>query len=111
MRDGRAQYVGQLGRDLDVATGQRSAELTMLNILASVQAEFGELDQVRSFVQLSVFVHSTAEFAEHHLVADGASRLVSELYGAGSAHARYAVGMTSLPFGIATEIAAVAELR
>jgi enamine deaminase RidA (YjgF/YER057c/UK114 family) len=110
MRDGKAVYTGKLGRDLDVEDGRRSAELTMLNVLASMKADLGELARVRGFVRLSVFVNSTEEFELHHLVADGASALLRAVFGPEAAHARYAVGMAGLPFGIATEIEAVAEV-
>ena len=110
MRDGKARYVGKVGADLDIAAGAESAELTMLNVLASMKAELGELSRVTGFLRLSVFVNATAEFDKHHLVADGASQLLTKLYGPSAAHARYAVGMNSLPFNIATEIEAVAEV-
>ena len=111
MRDGKVVFSGKLGADLDVAAGKRAAELTMLNVLSSMRAEVGELSQIAGFLRLSVFVNATATFDMHHLVADGASELLTKLYGASAQHARYAVGMNSLPFGIATEIEVIAELR
>jgi enamine deaminase RidA (YjgF/YER057c/UK114 family) len=110
MRDGKVVYAGKVGADLDIAAGARSAELTMLNVLASIKADLGELSRVIGFVRLSVFVNATADFDKHHLVADGASQLLTKLYGPAAAHARFAVGMASLPFNIATEIEAVVEV-
>jgi enamine deaminase RidA (YjgF/YER057c/UK114 family) len=110
MRDGKAVYTGKVGTDLDIATGAQSAELTMLNVLASIKAELGELNLVSGFLRLSVFVNAAPDFDKHHLVADGASTLLTNLYGQAAAHARYAIGVNSLPFNIATEIEAVAEL-
>jgi enamine deaminase RidA (YjgF/YER057c/UK114 family) len=110
MRDGKAVFTGKVGADLDIEAGALSAELTMLNILASVKESLGELSRVTGVVRLSVFVNATPEFDRHHLVADGASRLLTRLYGPAAAHARYAVGLNSLPFGIATEIEAVFEI-
>jgi enamine deaminase RidA (YjgF/YER057c/UK114 family) len=110
MRDGRAVYVGKVGADLDIEGGARAAELTMLNVLASIKANLGELGQVTGFIRLSVFVNATPEFTMHHLVADGASKLLTKVYGPGAAHARFAVGVASLPFNIATEIEAIAEV-
>lgn len=110
MSDGKAVYVGKLGSDLDTETGVRAAELTMLNVLASIKAELGELSRVTGFVRLSIFVNATPDFDRHHLVADGASRLLTKLYGPAAAHARYAVGMNSLPFNIATEIEGIAAV-
>lgn len=110
MRDGAAVYTGKVGRDFDVPTAQRAAELTMLNVLASMKAELGELSRVQGFIRLSVFVNSTEDFELHHLVADGASGLLGRLFGPTVAHARFAVGVAALPFRIATEIEAVAEV-
>lgn len=110
MRDGKAVFTGKLGAELDVEGGRASARLTALNLLASIRAELGDLDAIAGFVRLAVFVNATPEFDRHHLVADGASDLLVELFGPQAAHARYAVGMASLPFDIATEIEAVVEL-
>src|SRR3954453_16973511 len=92
MRDGVVVYSGKLGQDLDLEEGRRSAELTMLNVLASMKADLGELSHVKGFLRVSVFVNSAPDFTEHHLVADGASALLGALYGATAAHSRYAVG-------------------
>jgi hypothetical protein len=110
MRDGVVVYAGKVGADLDIASAAKAAELTMLNVLASIKAAIGELSRITGFVRVSVFVNATADFDKHHLVADGASQLLTKLYGPAAAHARFAVGMNSLPFNIATEIEAVAEL-
>ncbi len=82
----------------------------MLNVLASLKAELGTLERIRGFLRLSVFVNATPAFDLHHLVADGASDLLGELFGPAAAHARYAVGVASLAFGIATEIEVLAEV-
>ncbi|MCL2781329.1 MAG: RidA family protein [Actinomycetia bacterium] len=111
MRDGKAVYTGKVGAELDIATGTASAELTMLNVLASMKADLGELSRVTGFLRLAVFINAAPDFQLHHLVADGASKLLTALWGPGAAHARFAVGMTSLPFSIATEIEAVALVR
>jgi enamine deaminase RidA (YjgF/YER057c/UK114 family) len=107
MRDGQAVFTGKVGIDLDVEDGAASAELAMLNILTSVKASLGSLDRIRGFVRLSIFVNAAPDFKLHHLVANGASNLVTRLYGAEAGHARCAVGVASLPFDIATEIEAV----
>jgi enamine deaminase RidA (YjgF/YER057c/UK114 family) len=107
MRDGAAVYRGKLGADVDVETGKRSAELTALNILASVQEALGDLGRVTGFLKLLVLVNATPDFAYPHQVADGASDLFYALYGPSSRHARSAIGVASLPFGITTEVEAV----
>ena len=72
-RDGEYIYQGKLGAEIDVATGQQAARLTIINLLASLKAEIGELDRVTRVVKLLVLVNSAPEFAEQHLVANGAS--------------------------------------
>jgi enamine deaminase RidA (YjgF/YER057c/UK114 family) len=104
-RDGSYDYVGKLGREVDVPTGQQSARLTIVNLLASLKAEIGELDRVKRVVKLLVLVNSDPEFTQQHLVANGASDLLVEIFGeARGKHGRSAIGMGSLPFGISVEI-------
>jgi enamine deaminase RidA (YjgF/YER057c/UK114 family) len=107
MRDGKAVYTGKLGREVDIPTGVKSAELTALNMLASIKAEVGELSRVTGWLKLLVLVNATEDFQLPHQVADGASALIHQLYGPSSVHARSAIGVATLPFGISTEIEAV----
>ena len=111
MRDGVAVYRGKLGADIDIETGKRSAQLTALNVLASVKQELGSLGRVTGFLKLLVLVNATPDFAYPHQVADGASDLLFALYGPSSRHARSAVGVASLPLSIATEIEAVLTIE
>jgi enamine deaminase RidA (YjgF/YER057c/UK114 family) len=91
-RDGEFVYLGKLGRDLDVAAGQASARLVVLNLLASLKAEIGELDRVRRVVKLLVLVNSDPEFGEQPAVANGASDLLVEIFGPERGrHARSAI--------------------
>ena len=79
-------------------TGQAAARLTIVNLLASLKAEIGELDRVKRVVKLLVLVNSDPEFGEQHLVANGASDLLVEIFGAERGrHARSAIGMGALP--------------
>lgn len=104
-RGGEYAYRGKLGADLDVAAGQEAARVTMVNLLASLKAEVGELDRVRRVVKLLVLVNSAPDFQEQHLVANGGSDLLVEIFGPERGrHARSAVGMAALPFGISVEI-------
>jgi enamine deaminase RidA (YjgF/YER057c/UK114 family) len=98
-------HLGKLGRDVDVPTGQASARLTIVNLLASLKDEIGDLDRVSRVVKLLVLVNSDPEFKEQHLVANGASDLLVEIFGPERGrHARSAIGMGALPFGISVEI-------
>jgi enamine deaminase RidA (YjgF/YER057c/UK114 family) len=108
--DGRPVHTGRLGEDLSTADGRRAAEAVMLNLLATVRAELGSLSAVTRFVKLVVFVNSTPDFTEQHLVADGATDLLARAFGAAGARtARSAVGVAALPLGFAVEIEAVVE--
>lgn len=109
--DGEFVYKGKLGREVDVPTGQAAARLTIVNLLASLKAEIGELDRVRRVVKLLVLVNSDPEFGEQPTVANGASDLLVEVFGAARGpHARSAVGMGALPFAIPVEIEAIFEI-
>lgn len=109
--DGEFVYKGKLGREVDVPTGQAAARLTIVNLLASLKAEIGELDRVRRVVKLLVLVNSDPEFGEQPTVANGASDLLVEVFGpARGPHARSAVGMGALPFAIPVEIEAIFEI-
>ena len=111
MRDGIAAYTGRLGDDLSVEDGKKSAELTMLNVLAALKAELGDLARIDGFVKLLVLVKATPEFDEHYLVANGASDLIMHVFGPSGAHARSAIGVVSLPFSISTEIEAIVRIN
>lgn len=109
--NGDYSYKGKLGRDLDVATGQQAARLTIINLLASLKAEIGDLDRVKRVVKLLVLINSDPEFKEQHLVANGASDLLVAIFGSDRGrHGRSAIGMGALPFGISVEIEGIFAL-
>lgn len=109
-RDGEFVYLGKLGRELDKETGYQAARLVMLNSLASLKAVIGDLDKVTRVVKLLGMVNSTPEFADQPFVINGASDLLTEIFGERGRHARSAVGMSALPFGISVEIEMVVEV-
>ncbi|MCL4288911.1 MAG: RidA family protein [Thermoleophilia bacterium] len=112
VENGELTFIGKLGRDMDVETGQKAAQLTMLNLLATLAAEIGGLDRVERVVKLLVMVNSTPDFAEQPFVANGASDLLVEIFGPERGlHARSAIGMGALPFGISVEIEGIFEVR
>jgi enamine deaminase RidA (YjgF/YER057c/UK114 family) len=110
-KDGEFVYKGKLGREVDVSTGQAAAALTIVNLLASLKAEIGELGRVRRVVKLLVLVNSDPEFGEQPTVANGASEILVEVFGPERGpHARSAIGMGALPFGIPVEIEGIFEI-
>jgi enamine deaminase RidA (YjgF/YER057c/UK114 family) len=108
--DGKAQYVGQLGREFGVEDGAKAARLCAINILAQVKAATGDLDRVARCVKLTGFVNATTDFKDHPKVVNGASDLMVEAFGDSGRHARAAVGVSGLPLGVAVEVDAVFEL-
>ncbi len=111
MEGGKVAVTGHLGRDVDVAGGQRAAELCAINILAQASAALGgDLGRIRRIVKLNGFVASDPGFVEQHLVINGASNLIANVLGDAGKHARAAVGMASLPLNAAVEIDAVMEI-
>jgi enamine deaminase RidA (YjgF/YER057c/UK114 family) len=111
LKDGKLQATGLLGRDLDTAAGKEAAKLCAINILAQVKAAIGDLGKIRRLVKISVFVASTPDFTEQHVVANGASDFLFTVLGDAGKHARAAVGMASLPLNAAVEIEAILEIE
>lgn len=103
------EYVAKLGADADVATGQAAARLCAINILAQAKAALGDLDRITQVLKIQGFVNSTPDFTEHPAVVNGASDFLVEVLGEAGKHARAAVGMGSLPLGVAVEVDAVIE--
>jgi len=110
MRDGKLQVSGVVGRDLDTAAGIEAAKLCAINVLAQAKAVLGDLEKIARLVKISVFVASTPDFTEQHLVANGASDFLAAALGERGKHARAAVGMASLPLNAAVEVEAVIEI-
>jgi enamine deaminase RidA (YjgF/YER057c/UK114 family) len=111
LEGGKIAVTGHLGRDVDVATGQRAAELCAINILAQASAALGgDLSRIKRVIKLNGFVASVPEFVEQHLVINGASNLIAGVLGDVGKHARAAVGMAALPMNAAVEIDAIMEI-
>ena len=110
--DGEARHLGRLGDSMTTEEGARAAEVVILNLLATLDQELGDLERIVRFVKLVVFVSSTPEYAEQHLVANGATDLLTRVFGDNIGKpARSAVGVASLPLGFSVEIEAVVEIR
>jgi enamine deaminase RidA (YjgF/YER057c/UK114 family) len=99
-----------VGTEVSVTDGQAAARLCGLNIIAQLLAALGDLDRVKRCVKLTVFVRSADTFTEQPKVANGASELMWEVFGEAGAHARSAVGVTQLPFGVSVEVDAIFEI-
>ncbi len=108
-RDG-AVWTGQLGTDMDTATGKLAARAIAIDLLGTLQAAVGDLERVRRIVKLLGLVNSAPTFTEHHLVVNGASELIAQVFGERGAHARSAFGVAQLPLGAAVDIELIAEI-
>lgn len=102
--------VGKLGTDLTVAQGAEAAKLTGINLLATLQAAVGNLDQVKRIVKVLGFVNGKNDFADQPKVMNGFSDLMVAVFGEKGKHARSAIGTNSLPNNMAVEIEMVVEL-
>ncbi|MET0451465.1 MAG: RidA family protein [Mycobacterium sp.] len=101
--EGVLPSTGRLGAEVDVQLGRDLARTAALNALAVAEQALGGLDEVR-VAQMTVFVASTNDFFEQHLVADGASRLLTDVLGDAGLHARAAVATPVLPFNSPVEV-------
>lgn len=102
---------GKLGRDLTVEQGYEAARLTAIALLASLEQEVGDLSRVRRVVKVTGMVNSDPGFTDQPSVVNGCSDLLVEVFGDRGRHARAAVGMASLPMGIAVEIEMIVEIE
>jgi enamine deaminase RidA (YjgF/YER057c/UK114 family) len=110
MKDGKLHITGLLGRDVDTATGKEAAKLCAINVLAQAKAALGDLEKISRLVKITIYVASTPDFTEQHLVGNGASDFFAEALGERGKHARVAVGMAALPLNASVEIEAIIEV-
>ena len=108
-RDGKA-WVGQFGRNIDTATGKLAARAIAIDLLGTLHAAVGDLNKVERIVKLMSLVNSNAEFTEQHLVTNGCSELLAEVFGDKGAHARSAFGVAQIPMGACVEIELIAQV-
>jgi enamine deaminase RidA (YjgF/YER057c/UK114 family) len=109
--NGKLAIAGRLGEDLTVEQGREAVRLAAMNALAIAQEHLGDLDRVKKLVKLSVTLATTPEFREHAAVADGASNLFAQLFGAGNGHVRMVSGVQSLPIGTPAVIETIFEIE
>ncbi|RQP23879.1 RidA family protein [Piscinibacter terrae] len=108
-RDGKP-WVGQLGRNIDTATGKLAARAVAIDLLGTLHAAVGDLNKVERIVKVMSLVNSTPEFIEQHLVTNGCSELLGEVFADKGAHARSAFGVAQIPLGACVEIELIAQV-
>lgn len=112
-KDGKP-WVAQLGKNMTTEDGKAAARAVAIDLMgtldAACKAAGTDLNGVKRIVKLMSLVNSTPDFTEQHLVTNGASELIGQVFGSAGAHARSAFGVAQLPFGCCVEIEMIAEL-
>lgn len=109
-RDGKP-WVGQLGKDMSTAEGQQAARAIAIDLLGTLHAAVGDLNQIKRIVKVMSLVNSTGDYTEQHLVTNGCSELFGQVFGPQvGAHARSAFGVAQIPMGACVEIELIAEV-
>ena len=109
-KDGKA-WLGQLGKNMTTIEGKTAARSIAIDLLGTLHAAVGDLNQVKRIVKVMSLVNSTSDFTEQHLVTNGCSELIGEIFGPTvGAHARSAFGVAQIPMGACVEIELIAEV-
>ena len=109
-KDGRP-WVGQLGKTMNTEEGKAAARAIAIDLMGTLQAACGgDLGRVQRIVKVMSLVNSTPDFTEQHLVTNGCSELLGEVFGAVGAHARSAFGVAQIPLGACVEIELIAQI-
>ncbi|GJG96447.1 RidA family protein [Cupriavidus pauculus] len=108
-RDGKP-WAGKLGKDIDTEAGKQAARSIAIDLLATLHAHIGDLNKVKRIVKVMSLVNSTPEFTEQHLVTNGCSEFLAEVFGEKGKHARSAFGVAQIPLGACVEIEMIVEI-
>ena len=107
-RDGKV-WVGQFGKNMTTEEGKAAARSVAIDLMGTLHVAVGDLNRVKRIVKLMSLVNSTGDFNEQHLVTNGASELIGQVFGDAGAHARSAFGVAQIPMGACVEIEMIAE--
>lgn len=108
-RDGKP-WTGKLGKDMDTANGKDAARSVAIDLMATLHHHLGSLNKVKRIVKVMGLVNSTDQYTEQHLVINGCSELLFEVFGEAGKHARSAFGVAQIPLGACVEIELIAEI-
>lgn len=109
--EGKIAFRGRVGKDLNLESARRAARACLINSLAVLNQELGNLDRLKRVIRLTGYVNSYPGFQEQAKVMDAASDLLVEIFGEAGKHSRVSVGVVELPLGAAVEIDMIAEIR
>ena len=99
VKDGKLQFAGRLGKELDESAGRDALRTATLNALSAAKAHLGSLDRVTRVVRVKVFLATHGDFYNQPIVADAASELLRDVFGEGKMSVRSVLGVASLPLG------------
>ncbi|MDO8644497.1 MAG: RidA family protein [bacterium] len=108
--EGRLPYKGKLGAAINLESGRRAARACVVNAIAVMKKELGDLDRIKQIVRMTGYVASAPGFNDQPKVLDGGSELLVELFGEAGRHSRAAVGVAELPLDVAVEIEMIVEI-
>ena len=108
-KEGKA-WVGQLGKTMGTEEGKAAARAIAIDLMGTLHAAVGDLGKITRIVKVMSLVNSTGDFTEQHLVTNGASELLAEVFGPAGSHARSAFGVAQIPMGACVEIELIAEV-
>lgn len=103
-------WAGQLGKNIQTEEGKAAARAVAIDLMGTLHAAVGDLNKIKRIVKVMSLVNSTADFTEQHLVTNGCSELLVQVFGEKGAHARSAFGVAQLPLGACVEIELIAEV-
>ena len=109
-KDGKP-WVGQLGKNIFTEEGKRAARAIAIDLIGTLHAAVGDLNRVKRIVKLMSLDNSTPDFTDQHLVTNGASELIAQIFGDKGAHARSAFGVAQIPMGACVEIEMIVEVE
>ena len=109
-KDGKV-IVGQLGKDTTLEEGKQAARAIAIDLMGTLHAAVGDLNKVKRIVKVMGLVNSTSDFTDQHLVTNGCSELLVEVFGDAGKHARSAFGVAQIPLGACLEIEMIAEVE
>ncbi|MCY0855982.1 RidA family protein [Cupriavidus sp. D39] len=110
-KDGKP-WVGKLGKNLGTEDGKAAARAIAVDLLATLHTHLGgDLNRVTRIVKVMSLINSTEDFTEQHLVTNGASELLAEVFGEAGKHARSAFGVAQIPLGACVEIEMIVEVK
>lgn len=111
MVDGQPAGLGKVGQDVSVEDAARYARICVLNALAAIKSEIGDLDKITQITKVVGFVSSASDFDQQHIVINGASEFLAEVFQDKGQHARSAVGVAMLPMNVPVEVEMIVKVQ